>query len=82
MLYNPDPAQEPAQEQPDEGIDMLAACRAILRALVHLAEAEYTPEQLNIVDDVEGTGDIWQQAEVVVHDDLPDPASAGGNSQG
>ncbi len=82
MLYNPDPAQEPAQEQPDEAIDMLAACRAILRALVHLAEAEYTPEHLNTVGAVEDTGDIWQQAEVVEHDDLPDPASASDISQG
>ncbi len=82
MLYNPDPAQEPAQEQPDEAIDMLAACRAILRALVHLAEAEYTPEQLNSVGDVESTGHKWRQDEVLKHDDLPDPASARGNSQG
>ncbi len=46
-----------------DGIDMVAVYRAVLRALVCLDEAEYTEEQ-------------FRQDDVVVHDDLPDPASA------
>jgi hypothetical protein len=69
MLRSPDKLQSLAQEPHEEGIDMLEACRAILRVLVHLENAEYTSDQ-------------WRQAEVVEHDDLPDPASRGNNSQG
>jgi hypothetical protein len=69
MVRSPDAVQPLIQEQQEEGIDMLEACRAILRVLVHLENAEYTSDQ-------------WRQAEVVVHDDLPDPASDCGTSQG
>jgi hypothetical protein len=69
MVRSPDAVQPLIQEQHEEGIDMLGACRAILRVLVHLENAEYTSDQ-------------WRQAEVVVHDDLPDPASRLDNSQG
>jgi hypothetical protein len=69
MLRSPDKVQSLDQEQHEECIDMLGACRSILRVLVHLENAEYTSDQ-------------WRQAEVVVHDDLPDPASDVSTSQG
>ena len=69
MLRNPDAAQPLDQEQSEEGIDMLGACRTILRVLVHLENAEYTHESL-------------RQAEVLAHDDLPDPASDSVTTQG
>ncbi len=51
-----------------DGIDMVVVYRAVLRALVCLDEAEYTEKQL-------------RQDDVVVHDGLPDPASASDISQ-
>jgi hypothetical protein len=69
MLPSPDEVQSLEQEQLEEGIDMLGACRAILRALVHLENAEYTETSL-------------RQAEVMEHNDLPDPASDDSTAQG
>ncbi len=68
-MSSPDAVQPLDQEQLEEGIDMLGACRAILRVLVHLENEEYTSDQL-------------RQAEVLAHDDLPDPASDVSTSQG
>ena len=68
------PDQEPI-EQPEEpmkqteGIDLLTAYRTVLRVLAHLESQEYT-------------SDCERQADVVVHDDLPDPASENGTRQG
>ena len=70
MQRSPDAVQPLAQEQSsEEGIDMLGACRAILRVLVHLENEEYTSDQS-------------RQAEVLAHDDLPNPASGVSTSQG
>jgi hypothetical protein len=70
MQRSPDAAQPLAEEElTEEGIDMLGACRAILRVLVHLENAEYTSDQS-------------RQAEVLAHDDLPNPASDRSTSQG
>lgn len=63
MQANQDPSQQP--EEPvnqAEGIDLLAAYRTVLRSLARLESGEYT-------------SDNERQVEVVVHDDLPDPAS-------
>lgn len=62
-------------EQPEEpmkqteGIDLLTAYRTVLRVLAQLESEEYT-------------SDCERQADVVVHDDLPDPASEIGTRQG
>ncbi len=62
-------------EQPEEpmkqaeGIDLLTAYRTVLRVLAHLQSEEYTLDN------------EWQ-ADVVVHDDLPDPASEYRTRQG
>ncbi len=69
MQRSPDAVQPLDQEQSEEGIDMLGACRAILRVLVHLENAEYTHESL-------------RQDEVLQHPDLPDPASGIDTAQG
>jgi hypothetical protein len=58
-----------AENENREGIDLVAAYRALLRALAHLESQEYTSE-----DD--------QQAGVCNHNDLPDPASEPSTSQG
>ena len=52
--------QQESQLPPGEGIDMVAIYRTVLRALVHLEGKDYTEDR---------------QADVVVHDDLPDQAS-------
>ncbi len=59
--------QQESQQPPREGIDMVAIYRTVLRALVHLEGKDYTEHR---------------QADVVVHDDLPDPASAKDTLQG
>jgi hypothetical protein len=62
---------EPPNEEDEsrEGTDLVAAYRALLRALAHLESQEYTSEN-------------DQQADVWGHDDLPDPASDCSTSQG
>ncbi len=59
--------QQESQLPPGEGIDMVAIYRTVLRALVHLEEKDYTEDR---------------QADVLIHDDLPDPASANDTPQG
>ncbi len=68
------PDQEPIEQMEEpmkqtEGIDLLTAYRTVLRVLAHLESGEYTSEH-------------DQQADVVEHDDLPDPASESTTSQG
>ncbi len=60
-------AQQESQLPPGEGIDIVAIYRTVLRALVHLEQKDYTEDR---------------QADVLIHDDLPDPASAEDSSQG
>ena len=69
MQRSPDAVQPLDEKQSEEGIDMLGTCRAILRVLVHLENEEYTSDQS-------------RQAEVLAHDDLPNPASGVSTSQG
>jgi len=51
-------------------IDMAAISRTILRVLAHLEKAEYTESRNE------------RQADVVVHDDPPDPASDSNTTRG
>ncbi len=63
-IHIPEPGSQTA---PSESIDKVAIYRAVLRALVHLEQKDYTEDR---------------QADVRKHDDLPDPASACDTSQG
>jgi hypothetical protein len=70
MQPNQDLNQQP--EEPvnqAEGIDLVSAYRTVLRSLARLESGEYT-------------SDNERQADVVVHGDLPDPASDLGTRQG
>ncbi len=69
MHLNPDVVQEETQEQTQHGIDMVSIYRSVLRVVARLEESDYT-------------GQNTRQDDVVVHDDLPDPASREHNSQG
>jgi hypothetical protein len=69
------PGNQPITEQAEEpmkqaeGIDLVTAYRTVLRVLAHLESHEYTSE-------------CERQATVVVHDNLPDPASGLNTRQG
>jgi hypothetical protein len=69
------PGNQPLTEQAEEpmkqaeGIDLVTAYRTVLRVLAHLESHEYTSV-------------CERQADVVVHDDLPDPASEFRTRQG
>ncbi len=67
----PEPVEATAEKptQANHGIDMVSIYRAVLRVVAHLEESDYT-------------GENSRQDEVLKHDDLPDPASRKGNSQG
>ena len=69
MLPNPDAAEVHDEAQREEGPDMVGIYRAILRAIAHLDERDYTDQNS-------------RQADVLEHLDLPDPASSDSNSQG
>jgi hypothetical protein len=56
-------SQSDKMEQSGEGVDMVAISQILLRVLAQLEEREYTDLQKE------------RQADVVVHDDPPDPAS-------
>jgi hypothetical protein len=60
-------SEEPMKQT--EGIDLLTAYRTVLRVLAQLESEEYTSA-------------CERQADVVVHDDLPDPASDSRTRQG
>ena len=55
--------EEEVNETKSSGVDMVAISRILLRILAHLEEVEYTESH------------IERQAEVLAHDDPPDPAS-------
>lgn len=69
MQYSLETEQIQAQAQPEPQIDLVSLYRIVLRVLARLEENDYTEENL-------------RQVEVLAHDDLPDPASRVGNSQG
>ncbi len=69
MHPNPDAADTHDEEQREESVDMVSIYRAVLRAIAHLDERDYTEQNS-------------RQADVLKHLDLPDPASSDGNSQG
>lgn len=58
-----------SQGQSERQIDLVSIYRTVLRVVAHLEESDYN-------------GENSRQAEVVVHNDLPDPASRADNSQG
>lgn len=65
-----DPIEQPEEPMKQaEGIDLLTAYRTVLRVLAQLESEEYTSA-------------CERQADVVVHDDLPDPASEQHTRQG
>ena len=61
--------EEQPQAQPERQIDLVSIYRTVLRVVAHLEESDYN-------------GGNLRQAEVLKHDDLPDPASRVPNSQG
>lgn len=69
MKPNLETEQIQSQEQPERQIDLVAIYRTVLRVVAHLEESDYN-------------GGNLRQAEVLKHDDLPDPASRVHNSQG
>lgn len=71
MLPTPNklPQTEEETVPQEEEIDMVGIYRTILRVVAHLEKSEYN-------------GGNERQAEVLQHDDLPNPASADGISQG
>jgi hypothetical protein len=58
---------------PDE-VNMVSVYRSVLEIVAHLQETQYS--------EVTSTELSEQQADVVVHNDLPDPASEFSTSQG
>ena len=62
-----------AEKQQDEGIDLVAASRIILRVIADWQQSEYT-EHSSIEN--------GRQAEVVEHNDLSNPASGESTTQG
>jgi hypothetical protein len=70
MQPNQDPIETPEEYLKQvEGIDLFSTYRAVLHTLARLEAEEYTSGN-------------EQQADVCQHDDLPDPASDSGTSQG
>lgn len=69
MQPNLEAEQIHTQEQPERQIDLVSIYRTVLRVVAHLEESDYN-------------GGNSRQAEVLAHDDLPDPASRVNNSQG
>jgi hypothetical protein len=69
MQPNREAKQEQSQDQPERQIDLISIYRTVLRVVARLEESDYN-------------GGNSRQAEVLAHDDLPDPASRKGNSQG
>ena len=61
------------ENNPDE-VNMVSVYRSVLEIVAHLQETQYS--------EITSTELSEQQAEVVVHDDLPDPASERDSSQG
>ena len=67
------PTVKADESNPDE-VNMVSVYRSVLEIVAHLQETQYS--------EVTSTELSEQQAEVVVHNDLPDPASDRSSSQG
>ena len=61
------------KSNPDE-VNMVSVYRSVLEIVAHLQETQYS--------EITSTELSEQQADVVVHNDLPDPASGHNTSQG
>ena len=62
------------EKQLNNNMNLVDVSRTLLRIVAHLQETQYT--------EVTSTKLSEQQAEVVVHNDLPNPASERNSSQG
>ena len=67
------PTLKVEESNPDE-VNMVSVYRSVLEIVAHLQETQYS--------EVTSTELSEQQADVVVHNDLPDPASEVDTSQG
>jgi len=62
------------EKQLNNGTNLVDVSRTLLRIVAHLSETQYS--------EITSTELSEQQAEVVVHNDLPNPASEHDSSQG
>jgi hypothetical protein len=62
------------EKQLNNNMNLVDVSRTLLRIVAHLSETQYTEATSTELSE--------QQAEVVVHNDLPDPASERNSSQG
>ena len=62
------------EKQLNNGTNLVDVSRTLLRIVAHLQETQYSETTSTELSE--------QQAEVVVHNDLPDPASEVDSSQG
>lgn len=67
------PTLKVEEPNPDE-VNMVSVYRSVLEIVAHLQETQYSETTSTELSE--------QQAEVVVHNDLPDPASEFSTSQG
>ena len=67
------PTAKVDESNPDE-VNMVSVYRSVLEIVAHLQETQYSETTSTELSE--------KQAEVVVHDDLPDPASGHNTSQG
>ena len=71
MYLKPDTLQE---KQLNNNMNLVDVSRTLLRIVAHLSETQYSETTSTELSE--------QQAEVVVHNDLPNPASERNSSQG
>lgn len=64
----------PQEKQLNNGTNLVDVSRALLRIVAHLGKTQYT--------DIKSTKVVMQQAEVLEHSDLSDPASDVSTTQG
>ena len=62
------------EETNSDEVNMVSVYRSVLEIVAHLQETQYSETTSTELSE--------QQAEVVVHNDLPDPASEPNSSQG
>jgi hypothetical protein len=62
------------EKQLNNNMNLVDVSRTLLRIVAHLSETQYSETTSTELSE--------QQAEVVVHNDLPDPASGHNTSQG
>jgi hypothetical protein len=67
------PTLKVEESNPDE-VNMVSVYRSVLEIVAHLQETQYSEATSTELSE--------QQAEVVVHNDLPNPASERDSSQG